>query len=617
MSRRIAFVGPTLAPRQRPAGPFEYRPPIRHGDLFDLCLRPGDQILIVDGVYQHYAPIRHKEILAQLARGVRIAGTASLGALRAAELADFGMQGIGHVFTEARAGRLIADADVAVLHTDDDAGAHRLTHALICIRHALTELLDTRRLTTEQATGLHQAAAALHFTERSTAALRHAARHDRPAMDLLLHHLDTHGDIKARDARHALNTLAHVPAPALALTPTLAYAPAPVQDGALTPAPAPAPAPVPASASAQTSAPAPTPTPVPAAAFATAPASAPALAVASGPTPVLAAPSTSTPTPAAAPATAVAASAPAPATASATAAPSAPASAAALTATAAPAPVLAAASAPDPVPARNPALAGAGAGAGAGGGGGVGRRGAEAWTSSYGRQWDFEHRPLKPGSPVSARTALACLQLFAADFPERHRAYTLRLAAATVACGGTVAAGGTTAGTRAGAGAAGCAAGAGAGAGAGGAGRLLAAAGFAPAPRPDAQLARATQATADWSTDERLLARTFRLPPGRLVYQDLPAEAVTGTTLDELQAYCLRLLRTSSSPVTSTARRHALLRELWQATSEHEYRLCALERGLCDTTEAARLAGLFDLALIARLAHADVPAHAPAPAAVR
>jgi hypothetical protein len=470
----------------------------------------------VDGVYQHYAPIRHKEILAQLARGVHIAGTASLGALRAAELADIGMQGIGHVFAEARAGRLNADADVAVLHTDDDGGVNRLTHALICIRHALTELLDTRRLAPEQATGLHQAAAALHFTERSTAALRHAARHDRPAMDLLLHHLDTYGDIKARDARQALNTLASTP------TPAPAAAPVPVSVSA--------PAPVPASIT--------EPTPVPAAA-------------------------------------------------------SVPASAAALTATAAPAPVLAAASTPDPVPVRDAALAG----------GGVGRRGAEAWTSSYGRQWDFEHRPLKPGSPVSARTALACLQLFAADFPERHRAYTLRLAAATVASGTTAAAGGTTAGTGA----------AGSAAGAGGAGRLLAAAGFAPAPRPDAHLARATQATADWSTDERLLARTFRLPPGRLVYQDLPAEAVAGTTLDELQAHCLKLLRTSSSPVTSTARRHALLRELWQATSEHEYRLCALERGLCDTTEAARLAGLFDLALIARLAHADVPV----PAAVR
>ncbi|MGW7264859.1 TfuA-like protein [Streptomyces sp. NPDC054842] len=421
--RRIAFVGPTLPPSQRPAGPFEYRPPVRHGDLFDLCLRPGDEVLIVDGVYQHFAPIRHKEILAQLARGVHIAGTASLGALRAAELADFGMEGLGQVYAQVRSGRLVSDADVAVLHADDSAEARRLTHAMVCVRHGLAELRDVGRLDDGQATRLEQAAARLHFTERSAAGLRHAAGADQHAMDLLLDHLAAHGDIKARDAREALDTLAARP-----LTPPAAS--------------------------------------------------------------------------------------------------------------------------PHP---------------------------ADAWTSSYGRQWDFEHRPLQPGSPVSARSALACLQLFAADFPERHRAYALRLAAATTGRTGS-------------------------------AGQLLAAVGFAPAPRPDAQLARATEATAHWSADERLLARTFRLPPGRLVYQDLPGEAVAGTTLDELQDRCLKLLRVPSTPATPTPQRHALLRELWQAGSEHEYRLCALERGLCDTAEAARLAGHFDLALVARLAHAPAAA---------
>jgi hypothetical protein len=169
------------------------------------------------------------------------------------------------------------------------------------------------------------------------------------------------------------------------------------------------------------------------------------------------------------------------------------------------------------------------------------------------------------------------MQLFAADFPERHRAYTLRLAAATTGCTGS-------------------------------AGRLLSAAGFAPATRPYARLARATEATAGWDADERLLARTFRLPPGRLVYQDLPAEAVAGSTLDELEERCLRLLLPASAPAFPTTHRHALLRQLWQADSDHEYRLCALERGFRDTAEAARLAGAFDLALIARLLRAPAVA---------
>ncbi|MET8100065.1 TfuA-like protein [Streptomyces sp. NPDC005236] len=421
--RRIAFVGPTLPAQHRPAGCFEYRPPVRHGDLFDLCLRPGDQVLIIDGVYQHFAPIRHKEILAQLARGVHVAGTASLGALRAAELDGFGMQGLGQVYGQARAGRLSADADVAVLHADDSAGARRLTQAMVCVRHGLTELTEAGKLEPGQAARLEQAAARLHFTERSATGLRHEAGPDRDAMHLLLDHLERHGDIKTRDARHALDTLAARPVPA---------------------------------------------------------------------------------------------------------------------------------------PSRTTA-------------------GAETWTSSYGREWDFEHRPLKPGSAVGARLALACLQLFATDFPDRHRAYALRLAAATTGRTGP-------------------------------AGTLLSAAGFAPATRPYARLARATEATAHWTADERLLARTFRLPPGRLVYQDLPAEAIADGTLDELEQRCLRLLLPPLAQALPTTQRHTVLRQLWQAGSDHDYRLCALERGFRDTAEAARLAGAFDLALIARLLQAPAAA---------
>ncbi|MGN5376781.1 TfuA-like protein [Streptomyces lasalocidi] len=226
--RRIAFVGPTLPERQRPAGPFVYLPPVKHGDLFDLCLRPGDQVLIVDGVYQHFAPIRHKEILAQLARGVHVAGTASLGALRAAELDGFGMQGLGQVYAEARAGRLVADADVAVLHADDSAGARRLTEAMVSVRHGLAELVGARRLDPGRAARLEQAAARLHFTERSATGLRHAAGPDRDAMQLLLDHLEQHGDIKTRDARHALDALAAHPVP-----------PPPPAPAAPTPGPAP------------------------------------------------------------------------------------------------------------------------------------------------------------------------------------------------------------------------------------------------------------------------------------------------------------------------------------------------------------------------------------------
>src|SRR5918992_1632432 len=95
-------------------------PPIAHGDLFRLRLSPDDAVLIVDGVYQHTAPVRHKEILAVYATGVPIYGTASLGALRACEHLGHGMIGLGTVFGWYRDGRVFSDADVALTHGDAD-----------------------------------------------------------------------------------------------------------------------------------------------------------------------------------------------------------------------------------------------------------------------------------------------------------------------------------------------------------------------------------------------------------------------------------------------------------------------------------------------------------------
>jgi hypothetical protein len=442
--RRLAFVGPTLPPSVRPDLGFEYLPPIRHGDLFAQALRPGDQVLIVDGVYQHFAPIRHKEILAQLARGVRIAGAASLGALRAAELADFGMRGLGRVYQSARAGRLVADADVAVLHGDDASDAHRLTVAMVSFRQAVTELSQNRQLTAPQADELEDIAARLHFSERSERALRHAAAAGgyQDAMRLVLDRLDRDGDIKTRDALEALHTLVADPAPARATHGT--------QTGSR---------------------------------------------------------------------------------------------------------------APDEIAPCGEQARGTGA--------------ERVWESVYGREWEFEYRPLRPGSPVRARQALACLQLFASDFPLRHRAYAYRLASAASGCDGSAAA-------------------------------VLAAAGFTTGGRVTTELAGPTAATADWTPHERLLARTFRLRPGRLAYLDVPAEALAGSPLADVEQWCSTLMRPTGAPPAAAAECHALLRELWQATSAQEYRLCVLERGLRDADEAARLAGAFDLAFVDRLArHAE------------
>jgi hypothetical protein len=206
--RRVAFVGPTLAAAERPRLGVEYLPPARHGDLFALGLRRGDAVLVVDGVYQQFAPLRHKEILAALAAGVRVYGAASYGALRAAELAASGMVGVGRVAAAYGRGELSGDADVAVLHSDDDA-CRRLTVALVSIRWATRDLVEAGRLDATSGEAVVALAAGLHYTERSPSALRARARAAAlaPAVGSVLAALEGGGDVKRQDALEALRLL--------------------------------------------------------------------------------------------------------------------------------------------------------------------------------------------------------------------------------------------------------------------------------------------------------------------------------------------------------------------------------------------------------------------------
>ncbi|WP_404950851.1 TfuA-like protein [Streptomyces sp. ARC12] len=164
------FSGPTVsAARVREALPDAVtHPPVRHGDLMRLGAGPGDTVLIIDGLWHQSAPVRHKEILALLADGVAVVGAASMGALRAAELAPYGMVGIGRIFEDFRSGALDADDEVAVLHTDD---GRPLSEALVNLRAALTRAAADGQMETTEATRLANLAHSLPYTRRSWAAL--------------------------------------------------------------------------------------------------------------------------------------------------------------------------------------------------------------------------------------------------------------------------------------------------------------------------------------------------------------------------------------------------------------------------------------------------------------
>ncbi|MDG2114904.1 MAG: TfuA-like protein, partial [Actinomycetota bacterium] len=118
------------------------RPPVAQGDVYRSAQRRPDAIGIIDGYFERIPAVWHKEILHALQQGVRVYGAASMGALRAAELHQFGMVGVGRIFDQYAGGELVADDEVAIAHTSAEEGYRSSSEALVNIRATLTAALD-------------------------------------------------------------------------------------------------------------------------------------------------------------------------------------------------------------------------------------------------------------------------------------------------------------------------------------------------------------------------------------------------------------------------------------------------------------------------------------------
>ncbi|PJO43417.1 TfuA-like protein [Lysinibacillus xylanilyticus] len=115
-------------------------PPIKRGSLLVQDLNIGDIVIIIDGYFQQTASIQHMEILDCLQKGVTIIGCSSMGALRAAELTDYGVIGIGIIYQVYRHGLITGDDEVGILHETQKYEA--FSDALIDIRLNLKKALD-------------------------------------------------------------------------------------------------------------------------------------------------------------------------------------------------------------------------------------------------------------------------------------------------------------------------------------------------------------------------------------------------------------------------------------------------------------------------------------------
>ena len=168
MTDTIVFLGPSLShAAARKILDADYRPPAARGDIF-RCLGSGvRRIALIDGVFHATPSVWHREILAAIDEGIEVLGASSMGALRAAELAPFGMIGCGTIFGWYRDGVIDGDDEVALLHGDADSGWRALSEPLVNVRATLARALSQGQLTVDEAEALLADAKRTFYPRRS------------------------------------------------------------------------------------------------------------------------------------------------------------------------------------------------------------------------------------------------------------------------------------------------------------------------------------------------------------------------------------------------------------------------------------------------------------------
>ena len=147
---------------------FIIKPPIKKGDLDKL--HTDSPVLIIDGYFGNHLAITPKECLKYLNTGRVLMGSSSMGAIRASELWQYGMIGIGTIYNLYRLGHLQSDADVAVLYSkkrsDQSKNLQELTYSIAHIAAVLLHMEKLGFIIQSKSYELIQLAKKIHFEER-------------------------------------------------------------------------------------------------------------------------------------------------------------------------------------------------------------------------------------------------------------------------------------------------------------------------------------------------------------------------------------------------------------------------------------------------------------------
>lgn len=166
------FVGPTLRQEEVAAAcDAVCLPPAAQGDVYRIAREGPRAIGIIDGYFSGAPSVWHKEILWALSQGIPVFGSASMGALRAAELHRYGMRGVGRIFEAFRDGLLEDDDEVAVVHGPAELGFLAASEPMVNIRATLERAAQEGLVSAASRHVLETFGKSLFFPHRTWAAV--------------------------------------------------------------------------------------------------------------------------------------------------------------------------------------------------------------------------------------------------------------------------------------------------------------------------------------------------------------------------------------------------------------------------------------------------------------
>ncbi|MDB5541546.1 MAG: hypothetical protein JWQ89_3273 [Devosia sp.] len=164
---KVLFAGPSLSEQSYDRSGLDVRAPARQGDLHRAVLDGADAIGLVDGVFGFVPSVWHKEILFALKQGVRVLGAASIGALRAAECAAYGMEAVGPIAEGYLSGARVEDADVCLAHAPAELHFMPLSEPLVDAEATIAAMRLAGAASDSEAAALLASAQAIYFADRT------------------------------------------------------------------------------------------------------------------------------------------------------------------------------------------------------------------------------------------------------------------------------------------------------------------------------------------------------------------------------------------------------------------------------------------------------------------